>query len=83
MILGNFKNGVLDGAGVSISASSTYRVVAVGEWHKGFLEGPGLYSYPNGDKVIGFFVKGRLDHDKNPIYIRSDGWSSDTWSNVL
>ena len=81
--IGNFKNGVLEGAGVSISTTYTHKTMAIGDWSKGFMEGPGLFSYPNGDYVLGYFVKGRLDHEKNPIYVYSNGEISDTWFNVL
>ena len=47
------------------------------------MEGPGLFSYPNGDVVLGYFIKGRLDHDKNPLYIYANGERTDTWSKVL
>ena len=82
-LIGNFENGVLEGSGVSISSSDTFGTMAIGEWSKGFMEGPGLFSYPNGDVVLGYFVKGRLDHDKNPLYRYSNGDLTDTWSKVL
>jgi hypothetical protein len=82
-LIGNFKNGVLEGVGVSISTTYTHGTLSIGKWSKGFMEGPGLFSYPNGDAVLGYFMKGRLDHSKNPIYKYSNGVITDTWSKVL
>ena len=82
-LIGNFKDGVLEGVGVSISTTYTHGTMTIGRWFKGFMEGPGLFSYPNGDLVLGYFVKGRLDHDKNPLFIHSNGDISDTWFKVL
>ena len=71
--IGTFKNGLLEGSGATISYSVKHRTVYFGNYKKGKLDGPGLFIYPDGERVVGYFNEGKLDHSKNPLYIHSDG----------
>ncbi len=71
--VGTFKDGLLEGSGATISYSVKHRTVHFGNYTKGKADGPGLFIYPDGEKVLGFFNQGKLDHSKNPMYLYTDG----------
>ncbi len=72
-LIGTFKDGKLEGIGASISYSAKHRVVYFGGYKMGKPDGPGIFIYPDGEKVLGYFNKGKLDHTKKPIYLHADG----------
>eukprot|EP00088_Acartia_fossae_P046884 TRINITY_DN50769_c0_g1_i1.p1 TRINITY_DN50769_c0_g1~~TRINITY_DN50769_c0_g1_i1.p1 ORF type:complete len:110 (-),score=12.34 TRINITY_DN50769_c0_g1_i1:58-351(-) len=78
-LIGQFENGKFYSAGLSFSYSEKYRTIQMGNWKNGKLDGPGLYVYPSGDKILGKFTEGEIDWPY--LYIFENGtvveWPSD------
>ena len=76
ILIGQFKEGKLDGAGISFSATEKYRTIYFGGWKHGKRDGVGAFIYPNDAQVIGYFRNNKIVRDNNfpaPIFIDSDG----------
>ena len=73
-LVGQFAEGKFQGAGVSFSYSKAYRTIQFGHWENGELNGPGLFIYPSGDKILGEYKNGKILEDiTGYLYIFNNG----------
>ena len=75
-LIGQFKDGLLDGSGISLSLSQEHNTVYFGGWKNGKNEGVGIFIYPDGEMVIGIYKEGRITRvfdTPTPIFIDTVG----------